>query len=118
MLRMRRVELPDEAMTHHDSESVHHRPLARVLEPVDGFTVDVLTIGSGGRVGRHPTRLWQLFAVVAGEGWVAGTDGRTEPIRAGEAVLWEPGEEHESGSEGGMVVCVVQSRIDPVPRRG
>jgi quercetin dioxygenase-like cupin family protein len=115
---VRRVELTDEVMTSYGSERVQHRPLARVLEPLDGFTVDVLTVAAGGRVGRHPTRLWQLFAVVEGEGWVAGSDGRHEPIRAGEAVLWEPGEEHESGSERGMVVCVVQSRREPVPPSG
>jgi hypothetical protein len=32
-------------------------------------------------------------------------------------VLWEPGEEPEPGSVGGMVVCVVQSRADPTPGR-
>ena len=114
---MRRVELPDEDLTSFDSEQVSHRPLARVLEPLEGFAVDVLTVAPGGRVGRHPTRLWQLFAVVCGDGWVAGPDGRREPIRAGEAALWEPGEEHESGSDGGMLVCVVQSRVDPTPHR-
>ena len=114
---MRRVELPDEDMTSFASTYVRHRPLARVLEPLDGFAVDVLTLAAGGRVGRHPTRLWQLLAVVSGEGWVAGADARRQPIRAGEAVLWEPGEEHESGSDGGMVVCVVQSRADPAPHR-
>jgi quercetin dioxygenase-like cupin family protein len=114
---MRRVELPDEAMTSFGSERVGHRPLARVREPLDGFAVDVLTVAAGGRVGRHPTRLWQLFAVVAGEGWVSGSDGQPEPIRAGEAVVWEPGEEHESGSDSGMVVCVVQSRSDPAPSK-
>ena len=113
---MRRVELPDEDMTHFASEHVRQRPLARGLGPLDGFAVDVLTVAPGGRVGRHPTRLWQLFAVVTGHGWVAGADGRRQPFRAGEAVLWEPGEEHESGSDVGMVVCVVQSRADPTPR--
>ena len=50
-----------------------------------------------------------LFAVVAGSGWVSGAEGGREPIRAGEAVLWEPGEEHESGSEDGMTVLVVEA---------
>jgi hypothetical protein len=31
------------------------------------------------------------------------------PISAGEAVLWEPGEEHESGSDEGMTVLVVEA---------
>ena len=115
---MRRVELQDEALTAFDSEGVRVRPLSRVLEPVDGFAVDVITISAGGRLGRHPTRLWQLLTVVSGEGWVSGADSRRYGIRAGEAVLWEPHEQHESGSDPGMVVCVVQSPVDPVPRRG
>ncbi len=103
-------------MTAFDSDGVQLRPIARVLEPVDGFAIDVVTVAAGGRLGRHPTRLWQLFTVVSGEGWVSGADGRAQRIGAGQAVLWEPGEEHESGSADGMVVCVVQSPVDPAPR--
>ncbi len=110
---MRGVELPDEPMTHFASDGVLHRPLARVLGTLDGFAVDVQTVAAGGR---HPTRLWQLFTVVSGEGWVSGADGRAEPIRAGEAVLWEPDEDHESGSHTGMVAVVVQTAVVPSPR--
>jgi hypothetical protein len=46
---------------------------------------------------------------VAGSGWVSGGDGGREPIRTGEAVLWEPGEEHESGSDDGMTALVVEA---------
>ncbi len=63
---MRRVELQDEVLTAFDSEGVRVRPLGRVFEPVDGFAVDVITVAAGGRLGRHPTRLWQLVAVVSG----------------------------------------------------
>jgi hypothetical protein len=35
--------------------------------------------------------------------------GERETIGAGEAVLWEPGEEHESGSDDGMTALVVES---------
>jgi len=110
---VRRVELPEEPLDHFGSEGVQHRTLARVLERSDGFAVDVMTVAAGGRIGRHRTRLWQLFLVVGGDGWAAGADGRAQPIRAGEAVLWEPGEDHESGSDTGMVVCIVQSTQDP-----
>jgi quercetin dioxygenase-like cupin family protein len=46
---------------------------------------------------------------VRGSGWVSGGDGERETIEAGEAVLWEPGEEHESGSGEGMTVLVVEA---------
>ena len=63
----------------------------------------------GGVVARHPTVVGQLFLVVRGSGWVSGSDGDREEIDAGEAVLWEPGEEHESGSDDGMTALVVEA---------
>jgi len=58
-------------------------------------------------VGRHPAGLRQLFAVVAGSGWVSGSDSRRRQIQGGQAALWEPGEDHEAGGEAGlMAVCV------------
>jgi quercetin dioxygenase-like cupin family protein len=71
--------------------------------------VATIEIGPGGVVGRHPTASTQLFVVVRGAGWVSGYDGAREPIAAGEAVIWEPGEEHESGSDAGMTVLVVEA---------
>jgi quercetin dioxygenase-like cupin family protein len=69
----------------------------------------VIAIEPRGTVGRHPATVEQLFVVVRGSGWVSGGDGVREPISAGEAVLWDPGEEHESGSEEGMTVLVVEA---------
>jgi mannose-6-phosphate isomerase-like protein (cupin superfamily) len=60
-------------------------------------------------VGRHPAAASQLFVVVRGSGWVADGDGEREPIDAGEAVLWDAGEEHASGSRGGMTALVVEA---------
>jgi quercetin dioxygenase-like cupin family protein len=71
--------------------------------------VVVIELAPGGVVGRHPAAATQLFAVVAGTGWVSGSDGERVPIRVGEAVAWEPGEEHESGSDEGMTVLVVEA---------
>jgi quercetin dioxygenase-like cupin family protein len=71
--------------------------------------VVVIEIGPGGVVGGHPAVVAQLFAVVRGTGWVSGADGLRIQISAGEAVLWEPGEEHESGSDEGMTALVVEA---------
>jgi hypothetical protein len=71
--------------------------------------VVVIRVEAGGVVGRHPAGLAQLFVVVRGAGWVSGGDGEREPIKAGAAVLWESGEEHESGSDEGMTVLVVEA---------
>ena len=84
-------------------------------QPVEGFAVDVVEFAARSRIGRHPTRLWQLLAVVSGEGWVAGPDGHAVPLAPGEAVLREPGEQHASGSSSGMVAVMVQSPVPPLP---
>ncbi|WNV75733.1 cupin domain-containing protein [Geodermatophilus sp. DSM 44513] len=81
----------------------------------DGFAVDVVRLAPGGVIGRHPTRWWLLFLVVEGAGWVSGPPGERRPLRAGEAALWAPGEEHASGSADGLVAVVVQCRTRPVP---
>lgn len=72
-----------------------------------------LSLAEGSHLGRHPTVLAQLFCVVSGDGWVAGAEAVRHPIRAGQAALWAPGEEHESGSTSGMAVVVLEApRID------
>lgn len=53
--------------------------------------------------------LSQLFVVLEGSGWVAGEDGAPGPIHAGQAALWNAGEDHESGTEEGMRVAVLEA---------
>ena len=71
--------------------------------------VVLIEIAPGGVVGRHPAAAPQLFVAVRGSGWVSSGDGAREPIEAGDAVAWERGEEHESGSDGGMTAIVVEA---------
>ena len=71
--------------------------------------VALISIGPGGLVGRHPAGSEQLFLVVSGSGWVSGSHGRRVAVRAGEAAVWSAGEEHESGSDKGMTVLVVEA---------
>ena len=68
-----------------------------------------MLISAGGGLGRHPAASDQLFLVVEGKGWVSGSDGERLPIEAGEGVIWIDNEEHESGSDSGMTVVIVQS---------
>jgi GrpB-like predicted nucleotidyltransferase (UPF0157 family)/quercetin dioxygenase-like cupin family protein len=89
--------------------------LARVapLTAPDGRVgVQVLHLPPDGLVGRHPAAVQQLFAVVAGNGWVTGDDGRRHEVGPGDAVVWSAGEEHESGSDDGMVAVVVEGTFD------
>jgi quercetin dioxygenase-like cupin family protein len=82
---------------------------ARVRRLASEAHAVVIEIGPGGVVGRHTAVVAQLFVVVRGTGWVSGADGLRIQISAGEAVLWEAGEEHESGSEEGMTALVVEA---------
>jgi quercetin dioxygenase-like cupin family protein len=101
---MRRVELRGEReVTAPGSVSARVRRLAPSAHVV------VIEVGPGGVVARHPAVVAQLFVVVRGSGWVSGADGGREEVHAGEAMLWEQGEEHESGSEEGMTALVVEA---------
>lgn len=97
----------------HGSRGVLLTELTR-LSSAGEFRVHVAELGVPGLLGRHPGRLWQLFSVVRGQGWVSGADGVRHPIGAGQSVLWQPGESHESGTEDGMLVVMVQSSIRPI----
>jgi quercetin dioxygenase-like cupin family protein len=74
-------------------------------------TVHVVHIAfePGGIVGRHPAAIDQVFVVVSGRGWVSGRDGGRHPVAAGTAVVWEQGEEHESGTADGMEAVIVEA---------
>ena len=67
-----------------------------------------LTVEPGGVIGTHPATSAQLFLVIAGEGWIAGADGRHIPIRTGWGVRWNAGEEHTSGTETGFTALAVE----------
>ena len=36
-------------------------------------------------------------------------DGERAPVASGDVVIWDPGEEHESGSNVGMTALVVEA---------
>ena len=77
------------------------------------FSILVAHYEPGGIIGRHRTRIWQFFAVLSGRGWVSGKDVGSMPIGEGEAVLWEPGEEHQSTASEPMVALIVLSKSRP-----
>jgi len=98
----------------HDSHGV----CAWYLVRGGGVNVVRLDFAPGGRLGRHPAGVSQLFAVVSGVGWVRGGDGRRRAIRAGQGVLWDAGEEHESGAEAEPMVAVVVQAPGLAPSAG
>jgi len=78
------------------------------------FRVHIAGIEAGGTIGSHQALTWQLFVVVIGSCRVAA-DG-TEPIviEPGQAVLWSPGEEHQSWADADVVALIIQSTEEPL----
>ena len=74
--------------------------------------VQMLHVPAGGRIGRHVAPSRQLLGLVAGEGWAEGSDGVRRDLRPGYGVVWEPGEEHEAGTESGFTAICVEGRFE------
>jgi len=80
-------------------------PLVRAAD----LHVGCMRLAAGGSVGYHQATAPQLFAVVEGSGWIASGEARDrEAISAGSAVVWDEGEWHEVGTDGGLVAIVVE----------
>lgn len=84
-------------------------------------TVTCLYFQPGGLINAHPAGIPadriddpdmhgvnQLFLVVQGAGWVRSGDGERVPVNAGQAAFWRAREWHESGSDEGMTVIVIE----------
>lgn len=68
-----------------------------------------MSFGPDGLLEMHPTGVDQLFCVVEGSGWVRVEDGPTQALTSGQAAVWRTGEIHESGSDDGMEVIIIQA---------
>ena len=81
-------------------------PLARGVGESHVYAVH---IEPGGEIGAHPAGFDQLFLIVQGSGWVAGSDGVRHSLAALQGAFVPKGETHAKGSEAGMVAIMVQA---------
>jgi GrpB-like predicted nucleotidyltransferase (UPF0157 family) len=73
--------------------------------------VEVVHLPAGGFIGgRADTR--EFFAMMSGSGWVSGHDGQGRDLSAGQAALWEAGEERQAGSSEGVAAVRISGRFD------
>jgi len=64
----------------------------------------------GGRYLTSP----QIFLIVEGDGWVKSNNPEPIPVTMGDGIFWDTGEWHEAGSESGMTVILIESKLpDP-----
>jgi quercetin dioxygenase-like cupin family protein len=99
-------EFPSRVIDRFGSVGFVHSRLAR-----GEIQVSLAELGPGGRIGGHPAVSRQLFVVLRGRGWVR-TESENAELAAGEAALWETGEWHESGTDEGMSVLVVEGELE------
>jgi quercetin dioxygenase-like cupin family protein len=83
-------------------------PLSRSISDGSPFQAAVFRVAPGGRIVRHPASYPQILAVLDGSGNVSGPSGVDEPIEAGEAVFWQPGEEHETKTADGLTALIIE----------
>ncbi len=88
-----------------------------VHHPVDGVglltsdgpaTMVTAEFEPGGVLGRHPATGRQALAVISGAVEVWGGDGHAEDLAAGQLVLFEPGEEHETRAITAATVAIME----------
>jgi quercetin dioxygenase-like cupin family protein len=92
-------------VTEYDSRGAYALPLG------DGRGeghVYCIRIEPGGAIGRHEATFGQLFLVVAGSGWVSGSDGVQRQLGVGQGAFIGRGEIHAKGSDRGLTAIMVQ----------
>jgi hypothetical protein len=105
---------PDEVRQIDDHGSVGF-DLLRLVKVNGEVVVEVASLAPGGRIGRQPTNVPQLLAVVAGKGVVSGADGAWHGLEAGAAALFEAGEDYETRTDGGLTAVIVQAaELEPL----
>ncbi len=109
---MRLITLTTHALDDFGSRGVAMAAVPATRAPGD-FRVHIAGIEAGGTIGVHPAQTWQLFVVVIGTCRVAVPDGEPVEVEPGHAVLWEPGEQHQSWADSDVVALIIQSTEEP-----
>ena len=83
--------------------------IARGVRSPGSTQIGCFYLEPGGVIGYHQATCPQLLLVVQGEGWVrAGESGRVA-VKTGDAVFWEAGEWHETGTDTGLMALPVEA---------
>ena len=71
----------------------------------------VLTLEPDGVIGRHPAVGRQILVLLRGDARVSGADGAPHDLIPGQAVVWEPDEQHETRTTLGMTALVIEGDV-------
>jgi quercetin dioxygenase-like cupin family protein len=100
------AEAVGRGITRYDSDGATYAGLVTISG--EG-ALGMVRLAAQGRLGRHPAILRQLALVIDGSGAVSGVGGRPVALAAGSGVLWEPGEEHQTTTETGMTLLILEA---------
>jgi quercetin dioxygenase-like cupin family protein len=88
--------------------------LSPVVDVDRSATIHWMHFDPRGLIGGHYLTSPQIFLVAEGDGWVKSNNLEPIPVIMGDGVFWDTGEWHEAGSESGMNVILVESKLpDP-----
>lgn len=88
--------------------------VSSIVHLIEEAVIHCAYLQAGGVIGFHQAAAPQLFLVVQGEGWVRGASPERISIKAGQAAYWGKGEWHESGTEAGLTVILIEGGdVDP-----
>jgi GrpB-like predicted nucleotidyltransferase (UPF0157 family)/quercetin dioxygenase-like cupin family protein len=74
--------------------------------------MEVMYLPPHGSMGGRIAGGRQIFAVVAGSGWVSGAGGERHDVRVGRAVVWEAGEDREAGTDAGLTAISIAGEFE------
>jgi len=96
----------------HGSASVF---LSSIIDVNRSATIHWMHFDPHGSIGGHYLTNPQIFLIVEGDGWVKSNNPEPIPVTMEDGVFWDTGEWHEAGSESGMTVILIESKLpDPV----
>ncbi len=85
------------------------------VSPVAGGSevhVVILRLAADGRIARHLAAGMQLLVLLEGQAAVSGESGDSIDLLPGQAVIWDPGESHETTSTTGMTALAVEGDLE------
>ena len=85
--------------------------LSPILQIENGAVLHVISFDPHGVIGSHQAGGPQVLFIIQGEGWVRGESPEPISVAVGDAVFWDVGELHESGSEAGMTAIVIEGTL-------
>lgn len=83
--------------------------MSKIVKHQGNIHIGCMHLQPKGMIGYHEAVVPQLLLIVEGEGYVCGADKKKVKVQSGHAVFWDKGEFHETSTETGLMVIVIES---------